>query len=99
MTRTQNSFWTKPGPKYSPLGPQKLKDYPKTKSKSKVRIEGIIENESCSTTLVGPETTFESYIQPPKNSPLEFQKVKKGLKLSRWKVKIEGNKENNKCFF
>ena len=37
-------------PKNSPLGPQKFKNDPKTKSKSKVRIERNIENESCSTT-------------------------------------------------
>ena len=39
-----------PNPKYSPLGPQKVKNDPKIKSKSNVRIEGNIENESCSTT-------------------------------------------------
>ena len=39
-----------PNPKNSPLGPQKVKDYHKIKSKSNDRIEGNIENESCSTT-------------------------------------------------
>ena len=39
-----------PNPKNSPLGPQKVKNDPKIKSKSNVRIEGNIENESCSTT-------------------------------------------------
>ena len=38
-----------PNPKISPLGPHKVKMYPKIKSKSKVRIDGNIENESCST--------------------------------------------------
>ena len=32
------------------LGPQKVKNNPKITSKSNVRIEGIKENESCSTT-------------------------------------------------
>ena len=36
-------------PKNSPLG-QKVKNVPKIKSKSNVRIEGHKENESCSTT-------------------------------------------------
>ena len=39
-----------PNPKNSPLGPQKVKNEPKIKSKSNVKIEGNIENESCSTT-------------------------------------------------
>ena len=33
-----------------PLWPQKDKNDPKIKSNSNVRIQGIIENESCSTT-------------------------------------------------
>ena len=36
--------------KNSPLGPQKVKNDPKIMSKLKVRIEGTIENKSCSTT-------------------------------------------------
>ena len=35
--------------KNSPLGPQKVKNDPKIKSNSKVRIERNKENESCST--------------------------------------------------
>ena len=38
------------GPKNIPLGRQKVKNDPKIKSKSNVRIEGNIENESCLTT-------------------------------------------------
>ena len=38
-----------PTPKNGPLGPQKVKNDPKIKSNSKVRIERNIENESCST--------------------------------------------------
>ena len=37
-------------PQTSLLGPQKDKNDPKIKSNSNVRIQGIIENESCSTT-------------------------------------------------
>ena len=39
-----------PTPQKSPLGLQKVKNDPKIKSNSKVRIERNIENESCSTT-------------------------------------------------
>ena len=42
--------------KNSPLGSQQYKIDPKTKSKSKVRIEGNLENKSCSTTQVDPKT-------------------------------------------
>jgi len=37
-------------PTNSPLGPQKAKNDPKIKSKSNVRFEGNIGNESCLTT-------------------------------------------------
>ena len=43
-----------PKPRSSPLRPRKLKNDPKIKSKSKVRIEGIIENKSCSRAQVDP---------------------------------------------
>ena len=49
MSRPQNSFLTLPLPKNGPLGPQKVKNDPKIKSNSKVRIERNIENESCLT--------------------------------------------------
>ena len=42
----------------SPLGPQKVKNDPKIKSKSKVRIEENIENKSYSTSWVVPKTVF-----------------------------------------
>ena len=45
--------------KNSPLGLQKVKNCPKIKSNSKVRIEGIIENKSWSTTWVDPKTAYE----------------------------------------
>ena len=50
MSRPQNSFQTIPQPRYSPLGSQNVKNYPKIKSNSNDRIEGNTENESCSTT-------------------------------------------------
>ena len=37
-----------PNLKNSPLGPQKVKNDPKSKSKSKVKIERSIENKFCS---------------------------------------------------
>ena len=39
-----------PNPKNSPLGPPKVDNDPKINSKSNLRIEENIENESCSTT-------------------------------------------------
>ena len=75
MSRPQNSFKHYPDPKNSSLGPQKIKNDPKIESKSKVRIEGTIENKSCSSTWVDPKTFFEPY-PDPKNSPLGLQKVK-----------------------
>ena len=59
MSWPQNTFSTFPNPKNSPLGPQKVKNDPKIKSKSNVRIEGNTENESCSTTWVDPKIVFE----------------------------------------
>ena len=46
-------------PKNSSLGPQKVKNDPKIKPKSNVRIERNKENESCSTTWVDPKTVGE----------------------------------------
>ena len=71
-----------PNPKNSPFGPQKLKNDPKIKSKSNVRIKGNIENGSCSTTWVDPKTVFEPF-PIPKNSLLGPQKVKNDPKLSQ----------------
>ena len=65
-------------------------------SKSKVRIEGIIEIKSCSITRVDPKIVFEPY-PDPKNSPLGPQKVKNNLKLqSNSKVRIEGSRESER---
>ena len=82
MSRSQNSFRTLPQPKNSLLGPQKVKNDPKIKSKSNVRIEGNIENESCSTTWIDPKTVFEPFYSP-KNSPLGPQKVENDQKIKQ----------------
>ena len=75
--------------KNGPLGPPKVENDLKIKSKSKVRIEGTIENESCSTTRVDPKPVFEPY-PDPKNSPLGPKKIKNDLKIkSKSKVRIE----------
>ena len=46
--------------RYRSSGPE-LKNDPKIKSKSKVRIEGTIENKSYSTTFI---TAFEPLLSP-----------------------------------
>ena len=74
----------------------KCQNDPKIKSKSNDRIEGNIENESCSTIWVDPKTVIEPY-SDPKNSPLGPQKVKNDPKIkskSKSKVRIEGTIEN-----
>ena len=48
--RAQNSFDPYLNPKNRSFGPQKVKNDPKIKAKSNVRIEANIENESCSNT-------------------------------------------------
>ena len=60
----------------------------------KIRIEGTIENKSCSTTWVDLKTVFEPYPEP-KDSPLGPQKIKNDCKIKlKSKVRIEGNIEN-----
>ena len=77
-------------PKNSPLGPKKVKKYPEIKSKSNVRIEGYIENESCSTKLVKPKTVVESY-SDLQTSPLGPKKDKNDPKIkSNLNVRIQG---------
>ena len=80
MCRPQNFFEPFPNPKNSPLGPQKVKNDPKTKSESNVRIEKKKEDESCSIKWVDPKTFLEPYSNP-KNSPLGPQKVKNDPKI------------------
>ena len=63
-----------------------IKNDPKIKSKSNDRIEGNIENESCSTTWVHPKTVIEPYCDP-QTSPLGPQKDKKRpSKLSQFEM-------------
>ena len=62
----------------------------KLSQKLKVRIEGSLENKSCSTTRVEPKTVFEQ-----QNSPFGPQKVKNGPKIKyESQVRIEDNIEN-----
>ena len=53
---------------------------PKKCQKSNVRIEGHIENESCSTTWVDPKTVVQPYPHS-RNSPLGPKKVKNDSKI------------------
>ena len=69
MSRPYIRLWTTLRPQKSPLGPQKVKNDTKIKSKSKVRIEENLENKSCSTTWVDPKIVFDPY-PDPKNNPL-----------------------------
>ena len=75
MSRPQHTFWTLSRPQKYPISALKSKNDPKVKSKSKVRIEGTIENKSCSTTWVDPKTVFEPYPDPKKT--FGAQKCKK----------------------
>ena len=60
---------------------------------SKVRVERIIEIESCLTTKVHIKTVFEPY-----PDPLVVQKVKNYPKIkSNSKVRIDGIIENESC--
>ena len=52
-------------------------------SKSNVRIEGNIDNESCLTKWLDPKTVFEPNSKP-KNSPLGLKKVKKYRKIRKF---------------
>ena len=69
-------------PQNSPIGPKKVKDYPNIKSSPNVKIEGILENEKCSTTWVDPKAVIEPYPNH-QNSPIGPQKVKMTPKLSQ----------------
>ena len=68
--------------KNNPLGPQKVKNNPKIKSKEKVRIEGTIEKKVVQlhewTPYLIPGT-----IPRPQICLLGQQKVKNNLKLSQ----------------
>ena len=69
-------------PKYSPLGPQKVKNDPKIKSKINVGFERNKEKEICSTTWVDPKTVAEP-CPKPKNSQVGSKNSKMTPKLSQ----------------
>jgi len=75
-------FETYPNQKNSPLGLQKVKNDPKTKSKFKVVIEESLKIKRCLSTWVQPKTVFESYLDP-KNNPIGLLKDKNNPKLSQ----------------
>ena len=82
-----------PTPKNSPCGSQKIKNDPKIKLKSNIRIDKNIQNESFSITWVDPKTVFEPFCNP-KNSQLGLQKVENYPKIkSNTNVKIEKEKK------
>ena len=80
MRRPKYSFSTLPLPQKTPLGPPKGTNDQQIKLESKVRIEGTIENESCSTTRVDPKIVFKPNLHP-KYSLLGPQKAKKYPKI------------------
>ena len=78
-----------PNPKNSSLGPKKkAKNNPKIQLNLKVKIEGMLENKSCSTMWVDPKIIFKPNSNP-KNSPLGPPKAKNDPKIqSNVKVRI-----------
>ena len=85
MTRYQN--WKKTS----------IKNDPKIMSTLNVRIEGKIENESCSITWVDPKTVVEPYLDP-QTRPLGPKKTKMTKNFSQNKMSgYERNKENESC--
>ena len=81
MSRPKNTSEHYRTQKYQNMA-QKNQKRPKIKIKSKIRIEGIIENKICSSSCVDPKIAFETYNEP-KNSPLGPKKSKLTLKLSQ----------------
>ena len=64
---------------------RRLKKDPKIKSRSNVRIEGNIENNSCCTKRIEPKTLVEP-ANHPQNSPFgPINSQKPTLKLDRIK--------------
>ena len=99
ISRHQNSLRVLPQPQKQPTRAQKkVKNDPKTKSKSNVRIIGNIKkNESCSMTWVDPKTVDEPYSYP-QTSPLRPKKDKNDPKYkSNSNVRFKGIIENESC--
>ena len=61
MSRPIKQFLTLPRPKNSQLGPQKDKNNPKVKSKSKVRIEENIEKLGLSWVMLSSAGAKKSF--------------------------------------
>ena len=76
-------FEPDPNPKNSSLGPKKAKNDPKIQLNLKVKIEGILENKSCSTIWVDPKIIFKPNSNS-ENSPLGPPKAKNDPKI-KWK--------------
>ena len=97
IRRPSKQFLNHTQPPKRPIMAPKSQKWPQNKSKSNVRIEGNIENESCSITWVDSKTVFEPFPNP-KKSPLGPQKVKSDPKIkSKSNVRIKRNKENESC--
>ena len=64
VSRPQKPFWISPQTQKSLIGAQKAKNDPQIRSKSKVRIEGSIEDNSCSAIWVDQKSIFEPYTNP-----------------------------------
>ena len=94
MSRPQNSFWTLPNPKSSLLGSQKVKNYLKIKSKSKVTIEGNIENIISSTTWVNLKTVFDHTLTPKVAHFCTKKPQNEARFRQKTKVMFEGMTEN-----
>ena len=94
MSRPQNNCRTLLRPQNQPNRAQKDKNAPKIQPNYNFTIQGIIENESCSTTWVHHKTVFEPIVEP-KNSPLGPKKVNNNQKIkSKSNFRMEGSKEN-----
>ena len=68
-------FWIEPGDflNFPILSQKMILILRHSKSESKVRIDGNIDNKNCLTTRVDPKTIFEPY-PDPQNSPFWLEK-------------------------
>ena len=97
MSRPQNSYWTLLRPPNQSIRAQKRQKWPQIKSNLNVRIQEIIENESCLSKWVDPKRVFDPPFEP-QNSPLGPKKIQNNPRIqSKSNARIEGNKENKIC--
>ena len=83
MSSPKNSCQTLLRPPNQPIrAPIRQKMTPKLN----IEIDENIENESCSTTWVDPNTVFEPFPDPPKTACDGPKKYKMTLKLSQIKM-------------